>query len=110
VKKAMALPGRSRETIPAHVYGANQMNAGPVETGAAWVGIGVRKGVPDEVVYRATKAFWDHIDELYAQGEALKNVSLANALKHMPTPLHPGALRYYREKGVAIPPELIAQN
>ena len=40
----------------------------------------------------------------------MKNVSLENALKHMPTPLHPGALRYYREKGLTIPPDLIAQN
>ena len=110
VKKAMNLPGRSRETIPPHVYGANQLNTEPVQTGAAWVGVGTRKGVPDEVVYQATKAFWDHIDELHAQGPALKNVNLENALKHMPTPLHPGALRYYREKGVAIPPELIAKN
>ena len=110
VKTAMNLPGRSRETIPAHTYGANQINEGPVQTGAAWVGVGTRKGVPDEVVYQATKAFWDHIDDLYAQGPAMKNVNLQNALKHMPMPLHPGALRYYREKGVAIPADLIAKN
>jgi hypothetical protein len=110
VKKAMALPGRSKETIPPKVYGANQVNTEPVYTGAAWVGIGTRKGIADDVVYRATKAFWDNIDELYAQGAAMKNVNLENALKHMPTPLHPGALRYYKEKGVAIPPELMAQN
>lgn len=110
VKKAMALPGRSREAIPPKVYGANQTNTEPVYTGAAWVGVGVRKGVPEDVVYRATKAFWENIGELYAQGDAMKNVSLENALKHMPTPLHPGALRYYREKGLTIPPELIAKD
>jgi hypothetical protein len=36
-------------------------------------------------------------------------ITLENALSGLPAPLHPGALKFYQEKGLDIPPELIAQ-
>ena len=37
---------------------------------------------------------------MVAAHAAAKKIKLENAIKHMPLPLHPGAERYYREKGL----------
>jgi uncharacterized protein len=105
--KMMKLPGRTREEIGPGVYGTNQLNTAPVTSVGAWVGIGTHEGVDAEVVYKITKAFWEHIDEVHAQAEWLKSVQLKDALREMNMPLHPGALRYYREKGIAVPAALV---
>ena len=37
---------------------------------------------------------------MVAAHNAAKAIKLENALKGMPVPLHPGAERYYKEKGL----------
>ena len=104
MKKVMSLPGRTRGQFPADVYGANQANEKPVQTIAAWVGLVTRKGIPDEVIYKMTKTFWDHIDEMHAVAPWAKDaINIGNAFKQMNMKLHPGALRYYKEAGVKVP-------
>ena len=104
MKKVMALPGRTRGQFAADVYGPNQANETPVQTIAAWVGLVTRKGIPDEVIYKMTKTFWEHIDEMHAVAPWAKDaINLGNAFKQMNMKLHPGALRYYKEAGVKVP-------
>jgi len=104
MKKVMALPGRTRGVIPADVYGKNQANEAPVQTIAAWVGLVTRKGIPDDVIYKMTKTFWEHIDEMHAAAPWAKDaINFENAFNQMNMRLHPGALRYYKEKGLSIP-------
>lgn len=57
-------------------------------------------GVPAELVYKMTKAMYDNLDMLVAAHAAAKAIKLADAVKGMPVPLHPGAERYYKEKGL----------
>jgi TRAP-type uncharacterized transport system substrate-binding protein len=58
----------------------------------------------EEVVYQVTKAIWEHVEELHEAAAWMKDtVSLENALELIPMRLHPGAERYYREIGMAIP-------
>lgn len=102
--RMMKLPGRTRASIPAGVYGANQDNGSAVETVGAWVGIGTRAGMDADVVYKVTKAFWENLDEVHAQAKWLEVIQLKDALRELNMPLHPGALRYYKEKGMDIPP------
>lgn len=59
-----------------------------------------REGVPADVVYTMTKEIFDHLPELAAAHSAAKAISLEQAARGLPVPLHPGADRYYREKGV----------
>lgn len=47
-----------------------------------------------------TKALFEHFDEMVAAHAAAKAIKLENAPKAPPAPLHPGAERYYREKGL----------
>lgn len=104
MKKVMRIPGRTRGTIPANIYGKNQANEKPVQTIAAWVGLVTRKGIPEDVVYKMTKTFWEHIDEMHAVAPWAKEaINFGNAFSQMNMKLHPGALRYYKEKGLNIP-------
>jgi len=104
MKKVMALPGRTRGIIPAKIYGPNQANEAPVQTIAAWVGLVTRKGIPDDVIYKMTKTFWEHVDEMHAVAPWAKEaINLDNAFKQLNMKLHPGAVRYYKEKGLKIP-------
>jgi len=44
---------------------------------------------------------FDNLPELQAAHSAAKDIKLEDALKGMPVPMHPGAERYFKEKGVA---------
>jgi len=60
----------------------------------------VNEKLGKDLVYQMTKAFFEHLDVLRDTHAKGKEVSLVNALKGMPIPLHPGAEKYYREKGL----------
>jgi TRAP-type uncharacterized transport system substrate-binding protein len=47
-----------------------------------------------------------YIGELRAAHARAEAISLEKALEGMPIPLHPGAVKYYKDKGITIPPEL----
>ncbi|MGI9509459.1 MAG: TAXI family TRAP transporter solute-binding subunit [Geminicoccaceae bacterium] len=63
----------------------------------------VREDVDDEVVYQVTKAMFENLDFLRNIHDAMYETSLDRALVGIPMPLHPGALRYYREVGLLGP-------
>lgn len=54
----------------------------------------------DEIVYQITKAIFDNLDSVRAVHPAAKVISIERALAIRPIEVHPGALRYFREKGV----------
>lgn len=56
--------------------------------------------VPEEIVYQMTKQLYENLDQLVAAHNTARSIKLENAPKNMPVPLHPGAERYYREKGL----------
>ncbi|MCW5681958.1 MAG: TAXI family TRAP transporter solute-binding subunit [Xanthobacteraceae bacterium] len=59
-----------------------------------------RADLSEQTVYEMTKAIFDNLPELVAAHAAAKAISLQNAPKAPPVPIHPGALKYYKEKGV----------
>lgn len=59
-----------------------------------------REDVPADTVYAMTKGLFDNLGEMVAAHAAAKSISLDHAVQGSPVPLHPGAARYYREKGV----------
>lgn len=106
MKKLMSIPGRTRGEFAADAYGKNQANEKPIQTVAAWVGLVTRKGIPNEVIYKMTKTFWENIDEMHGVAPWAKEaINLDSAFNQMNMKLHPGALRYYKEKGLKIPPK-----
>jgi uncharacterized protein len=60
-----------------------------------------RSSLPDDLVYRFTKAVFDNLPQFHAAHTAARNLTLQTALVGMPLPLHPGAERFFKEKGIA---------
>lgn len=109
IKKTMKVPGRTIETIyPRKLYGDNMMTEGPIKVIGAWAGLGTRKDMPEQIVYEMTKAFWENIADMHAVAEWAKAITLDKTLSEMNMPLHPGAAKYYKEKGLTIPAKLMA--
>jgi TRAP transporter TAXI family solute receptor len=59
-----------------------------------------RSDLSDDAVYQMTKAIFDNIPELIAAHSAARAIKLESAAKDSPVPLHPGAAKYFKEKGV----------
>ncbi len=66
----------------------------------------VNADLPEDVVYEMTKAVWDHWDEIVQAAPFLKSVDKTKILEGIPVPLHPGAYKYFKEKGYEIPDKL----
>lgn len=56
--------------------------------------------VDADLIYKVTKAIYDHPEEISKTHQAGKEWVLKNALKGVAIPLHPGAERYFKEKGL----------
>ena len=52
-----------------------------------------------EFIYKITKALYDHRDELTGINPVMKEMTLQNARNTVAFPLHPGAEKYFKEKG-----------
>jgi uncharacterized protein len=66
----------------------------------------IHSDVSDDLAYRIVKAVFEHHQELVSAIPAAKDTVPANLDRDTFLPLHPGAARYYREIGVAIPPAI----
>jgi len=56
--------------------------------------------VSDAVAYEMTKGIFENLERLGNSHSAARQIKLEGAAKDLPIPLHPGAEKYYREKGV----------
>lgn len=84
-------------TIPAGTY-EGQTEA--VGTAAVQNFLVTRADANDDLVYEMTKAMFENLPEMAAAHAAARAIKLEDAAKGSPVPLHPGAVRYYKEKGV----------
>jgi hypothetical protein len=83
-------------TVPKGVFGVEV----DTPTVAEVFGIITRLGMNDITAYTATKALYEHIDDFHKVNALCKGFKLENAMNQMLLPMHPGAIRYYKEKGV----------
>jgi TRAP transporter TAXI family solute receptor len=89
--------------IPAHTYPAQpDMVTSIAQPNVLAVGADVDAAD----VYRITEAIYENLSLLYSLQGATQAISLENALSGLPMPLHAGAARYFRERGVEIPGHL----
>ncbi len=90
-------PYYARATIPGGLY-ANNPN--PTATYGVLATMVSSAKVPDEVIYNVVKAVFDNFEEFKKLHPAFAALDARNMLKDgLSAPLHPGAIRYYKEKG-----------
>ncbi len=85
-------------TLPANTYKGQTQPVPTLAVLAVWA---THDGVSDATAYEVTKALFENLPvmgQVHVQG---KNITTATALAVGTTPLHPGALRYFKEKGIA---------
>lgn len=85
--------------IPANTY-KNQPD--PINTFALWNVVIVHKDLPDDLVYEITKVCLENLQD-FAAAAAVGRDFKAENIAHAVGPVHPGAARYYKEAGIAVP-------
>lgn len=95
-------PGRGMLQFDGGLY-KGQLNQSTITALGFTQFVGTHAGVADDVVYAATKSFWENLDEVHATAFFLKEVTPETAFTSVNVPLHAGAARYYAEAGIAIP-------
>ena len=69
--------------------------------------LAVHPDVSEETVYLITKTIYENLPFLNNIHKATKAMSLERAISGLPVPLHPGAIKYYKEQGIQIPANLM---
>lgn len=54
----------------------------------------------EETVYQFTKAYWENWEKMVAEAHTLGDATIEMAAKPQMIPMHPGAARYFRERGL----------
>src|SRR5689334_4141666 len=92
-----AHPYYAKATIPGGMY-ANNPN--PTTTYGVLATLITSAKVPDDVVYNLVKATFENFDEFKKLHPAFANLDPKKMVKDgLSAPLHPGAMKYYKEKG-----------
>jgi hypothetical protein len=83
--------------IPANTYTGQDKD---VPTAAVINYLVTSSAVSDDLAYQMTKLVFESLPELANAHAAGREIKLENAAAGSPVPLHPGAIRYYKEKGL----------
>jgi len=96
------LPYYARSVIPVEFYprSANQEDIRTVGVKATLV---TSATVPENVVYAITREVFVNLNEFKELHPAYQVLTKESMLEGMSAPIHPGALRYYREAGLMAP-------
>ena len=87
----------AKATIPGGMYASNP---NPTETYGVMATLVTSAKVPDDVVYNLVKATFDNFEEFKKLHPAFVNLDPAKMVKDgLSAPLHPGAAKFYKEKG-----------
>jgi len=89
--------------IPVDLY-PQAKNSQDVETIGVKAILLTSANVPDEIVYTVTKAVLEDLESLREIGPVFMSFGPAGLLGGVTAPIHSGALRYFEEAGIQIPP------
>lgn len=86
-------------TIPAGTYPKQDKDIKTVSVSNILI---TREDLPEDLIYNLCKAVYDHHDDLVAGHKAAEATTLEHALDGMIIPLHPGAVKYFKEQGIDV--------
>ena len=78
-----------------------------VPTIGVWNVMICQKSLDTDLVYTLAKALFEHNDYLKKIHPSAAYTTPENAVKYSPVPLHPGTIKYLKEKGVDVPDKLM---
>ncbi len=86
-----------RDQIPAKTYPGQDKAA---QILSVWNILAVNEKMPESTAYTIVKTLFEHKPDLVATHKEAENIMLENQnAAHSPLPFHPGAIRYFTEKG-----------
>jgi TRAP transporter TAXI family solute receptor len=99
IQKAAGVFNNRMDMVPKGTYPFMEKDYPTVRM---WISLVAGAHVPDEVVYKYVKAIAENENRVQAIGGSLKTSFTTQKMATNPAelPYHPGALRYYREKGM----------
>ena len=92
-------PYYAKAVVPMKFY-SGATNDGDVETFGVKATFVTSSKVPDEVVYAITKEVFDNFEAFKKLHPAYGVLTKENMLEGMSAPIHPGAMKYYKEAGL----------
>lgn len=106
-QELMATPGQLTVEISKNTYKGVANPDGEIKMLAFTMMSMVTESMDEDTAYKLTSAVWDNIGEIRSSGPIFNDLRLENAFTGVNVPLHPGAYRYYKEKGVDVPEHLV---
>jgi TRAP transporter TAXI family solute receptor len=105
-KISSALPYLVKDTFPAQKFykGASQ-----VQTVSLWSILMGRADLPDEFVYKITKGIYENKEIMVAAHKGAEDMAPKDVL-NLTVPLHPGAIKFYKEVNLSLPDILIPKK
>jgi uncharacterized protein len=89
-------------TVPANTYKGQTQDIASFQDGALLV---ANSKVPEDVVHQILTSMYnaEGLEYLVSVHNSAKSMSIASGLKGVVTPIHPGAVKFWQEKGLTIP-------
>jgi len=92
-------PYYGKTSIPVKYYPSAQ-NTKDIETFNVKATLVTSARVPDDIVYAITKEVFDNLEEFKKLHPAYTSLSKEGMLTHLSAPIHPGAMKYFKEVGL----------
>ncbi len=99
-------PVWSRYVIKANTYPGQEKD---INTIAQPNFLAVRPDLSDDDVYKILETIYGNLDFLHNMHKATYAIKLQRAVNGLPIPLHPGAVKFYKDHGINVPANLIAK-
>ncbi len=92
-------PYFAKLTVPAGTYKGVDTDTPSFQDSALWV---ANSKVPADVVYKLLSIIYTDagLKHMVEQKKTFKEMSIKNGVKGIVTPMHPGAIKFWKEKGV----------
>lgn len=92
-------PYFAKLAIPAGTYKGVEVDTPSFQDSALWV---TNKDVPDDIVYKLLSVIYtdEGLAHMVSQKKTFKAMSIKNGVDGIVTPLHPGAIKFWKEKGI----------
>ncbi len=98
-KMLAKFPYYAKSVIPVEMYPGAQ-NDKDIPTVGVKATLVTSAKVPDEIVYAITKEVFDNFDDFKKLHPAYSTLTKQSMLEGLSAPIHPGAMKYYKEAGL----------